>query len=152
VPYVNAKLCVTSSPELTARITALLTDLTVRILRKERTRTTVVVEYVPTAQWTVGGAIANRADPRRFYVEAKITAGTNSRDEKARYVHEVQRGLESSLGLGQAEGYVFVQELPADSWGHDGETQEVRYVRNSFAFQVEEAGRTHPKDRHPESA
>ena len=56
MPYVGATLAVTPSDELTARVIAALTDLTVEILGKERPRTTVVVQYVPAGQWARGGA------------------------------------------------------------------------------------------------
>jgi 4-oxalocrotonate tautomerase len=124
MPYVAATLAVTPSDELTARVIAALTDLTVEVLSKERARTTVVVQYVPGAQWARGGV---PLPVRGYFVDVKVTAGTNLREHKARYVREVNRALQSLLG--EASGYVAVAELAADSWGHGGETQEVRYAR-----------------------
>ena len=124
MPYVSATLQAAPSAELTSRVIAALTDLTVDVLGKERARTTVVVQYVPGGQWARGGSAL---PGRGYFVEVKVTAGTNLRDEKARYVREVNRALQFLLG--EASGYVAVEELPADSWGHAGETQEVRYVR-----------------------
>jgi 4-oxalocrotonate tautomerase len=126
MPFVNAKLCAKPSPALTGRVALALTDLTVEVLGKERARTTVVVEYVPEEQWALGGALLARG----FYVEVKITSRKNSRDEKARYVRQVNRALQGLLG---ASGYVAVDEIPADSWGYAGETQEVRYARAALA-------------------
>jgi 4-oxalocrotonate tautomerase len=128
MPYVNATLGVSASDELTARTIATLTDLTVDILGKERARTTVVVQYVPVGQWARGGA---PLPVRGYFVDVKVTAGTNLRHDKARYVREVNRALQSLLG--EASGYVAVEELPADSWGHAGETQELHYLRNKVA-------------------
>jgi 4-oxalocrotonate tautomerase len=128
MPYVSATLAVTPSADLTARAIVLLTDLTVEILRKERARTTVVVQYVPSGQWARGGV---PLAVRGYFVEVKVTAGTNLRHDKARYVREVNRALQFLLG--EAAGYVAVQELPADSWGHAGETQELHYLRNKVA-------------------
>jgi 4-oxalocrotonate tautomerase len=124
MPFVSAKLCATPSVALTARAVLALTDLTEKVLGKERDRTTVVIEYVPEAQWGRAGAIPTRG----FFVEVKITSGTNSRDDKARYVREVNRALQSLLdGIA---GYVSVCELAADSWGHDGVLQELRYAKS----------------------
>ena len=128
MPYVSATLAVTPSDELTARVIAALTDLTVEILGKERARTTVVVQYVPAGQWARGGVPLS---VRGYFVGAKVTAGTNLRHDKARYVREVNRALQSLLG--EASGYVAVEELPADSWGYAGETQELHYLRNKVA-------------------
>jgi 4-oxalocrotonate tautomerase len=128
MPYVSATLAVTPSDELTARAIAALTDLTVEVLGKERARTTVVVQYVPGAQWARGGFAL---PVRGYFVDVKVTAGTNLRHDKARYVREVNRALQSLLG--EASGYVAVEELPADSWGYAGETQELHYLRNKVA-------------------
>jgi 4-oxalocrotonate tautomerase len=128
MPYVSATLGVSPSDELTARAIATLTDLTVEILGKERARTTVVVQYVPAGQWARGG---ERLPVRGYFVEAKVTAGTNLREHKARYVREVNRALQSLLG--EASGYVAVDEQPADSWGYLGETQELHYLKNKLA-------------------
>jgi 4-oxalocrotonate tautomerase len=122
MPFVNATLCAKPSPALTGRVALALTDLTVEVLGKERARTTVVVQYVPEEQWAVGGVLLVHG----FYVEVKITSRKNSREEKARYVSEVNRALQALLG--GASGYVAVDEIAADSWGHAGETQEVRYA------------------------
>ena len=122
MPYVNTTLQAAPSAELTARVIAALTDLTVELLRKERARTTVVVQYVASGQWARGGAAL---PVRGYFVEVKVTAGTNLRDDKARYVREVNRALQSLLG--EASGYVAVTEVAADSWGYLGETQEVHY-------------------------
>ena len=50
MPFVNLSLAAKPDDQLTARAIALLTDLTVEILGKERARTTVVVQYVPAGQ------------------------------------------------------------------------------------------------------
>jgi 4-oxalocrotonate tautomerase len=128
MPLVNVSLAAKPDGELTTRAIALLTDLTVEVLGKERARTTVVVQYVPTGQWARGGfPLAGRG----YFVDVKVTAGTNLREHKARYVREVNRALQSLLG--EASGYVAVEELPADSWGYLGETQELHYLRNKQA-------------------
>ena len=128
MPLVNVTLAAKPDGELTTRAIALLTDLTVEVLGKERARTTVVVQYVPAGQWARGGV---PLPVRGYFVEVKVTAGTNLREHKARYVREVNRALQSLLG--EASGYVAVQELPADSWGYLGETQELHYLKNKLA-------------------
>ncbi len=124
MPFVNATLCGEPSPELTARAVVALTDLTVSVLGKERARTTVIVQYVPASRWARGALPA-----RGFFVEVRITSGTNSPDDKARYVREVNQALKALLG--GAAGYVAVSESAPNSWGHDGETQAARDLKDS---------------------
>ncbi|HXI36372.1 MAG TPA: tautomerase family protein, partial [Burkholderiales bacterium] len=75
----SATLCAQPSSSLTARAVLALTDLTEKVLGKERSRTTVAIHYVPEQQWARGGAMPARG----FYVEVKVTTSTNSRDDKA---------------------------------------------------------------------
>ncbi len=126
MPLVSVTLSAEPSPELTRRAVAALTELTIEVLGKERGRTTVVVQFVPARQWSRGGELPAHG----FLVEVKITTGTNSRQDKARYVREVNRSLQALLG--DVAGYVVVNEIPSDSWGYGGETQEVRYVRDEL--------------------
>lgn len=132
MPLVTATLALPPTPEVTRRSVEALTALTVEALGKEFDRTTVVVHYVPPGDWARGGVACERSGVHRFVVEATITAGTNTRDEKARYVREVQSAFEAILGNGAA-GYVVVREIGADAWGHGGETQEARYQRTAPA-------------------
>jgi hypothetical protein len=57
-----------------------LTDLTEKVLGKERERVTVAVQYLPEAQWARGAVPA-----RGFYVEVKITSGET---QELRYARE----------------------------------------------------------------
>ena len=45
-------------------------------------------------------------------------------------VREVNRVLQSLLG--EASGYVAVEELAADSWGYTGVTQELHYLNSKL--------------------
>src|SRR5262245_60092230 len=110
MPLVTTTLAVLPSPEITRRAVQSLTDLTVDVLGKERERTTVVVRYVPPAQWARGGVQSDLAGVRRFVVEATITAGTNIPADKARYIREVQRAFVQILG-DDAAGHVIVHEI-----------------------------------------
>ena len=117
MPFIDARLAADPSAETAARTIKALTDLTVRVLGKERPRTTVAVGFLPRSQWQRGGSAGG------FFVEAKITDGINSPSEKARYVREVHDAMAAILGV---SGYVELNELAADSWGHGGGTQAVR--------------------------
>lgn len=128
MPYLNLKLSVPPSPQTSQRAADILTELTHRILGKKRELTAIAVEYVPPAQWFVGAqALAGQA--ASFYLDIKVTAGTNTKDEKAQYVREVFAALEQEFGPLQPASYVVVDDVPADTWGWQGKTQEYRYIQ-----------------------
>ena len=81
MPYLNLKLCASSSPETASRLAQCLTDLTAEILKKKRELTAVAVEFVAPAHWHIGGASLAAQSLRSFYLDIKVTEGTNTKDE-----------------------------------------------------------------------
>lgn len=120
MPLVMATVRSDESPELTSRLIAALTDITVTALEKDLARTTVLVQYVPLGNWARGGVAADG-----FYVEARVTLGTNDGEQKAQFVREVNRDLERIL---HSPGYVLVNEVNAESWGYAGEVKSTRHA------------------------
>ncbi|KAF0812417.1 hypothetical protein IGB42_03085 [Andreprevotia sp. IGB-42] len=128
MPYLNLKLTVEPSQQTAERAADILTELTHTILGKKRELTAIAVEYVPASQWFIGGKALSGQAPS-FYLDIKVTDGTNTKDEKARYVREVFAAFEREFGTLQAASYVLVDDVRADAWGWQGKTQEYRYVQ-----------------------
>ena len=129
MPYLNCKLCVPPSRDVTAKIASVLTDLTAEVLKKKRELTAVAVEYVAPEQWFIGGTSLAEQALRSFYLDIKVTEGTNTKDEKALYVSRVFAAIEGIVGSVAPASYIVIHEVRADSWGYQDQTQEFRYVR-----------------------
>lgn len=99
------------------------TNLMESILGKVGSLTSVLVEQLQTASWTIGRGPLHIA----AHVHATVTAGTNSASEKARFIEAAMNLLKEVLGPSlNAATYVVVDEVNAQSWGYDGHTQESR--------------------------
>jgi 4-oxalocrotonate tautomerase len=129
VPILNVKLCATPTPETSDRVAAALTDLTVEVLKKKRELTAVAIEYVPASEWFIAGSTLASQSLGTFYLDIKVTEGTNTKDEKAYYVSRVFAALEEIIGPLAPASYIVVHDVRGDSWGYQGQTQEYRYVR-----------------------
>lgn len=129
MPILNVKVSRPASAELTQQVSQALLDLTTRILGKQREVTSIAIDYVPAEHWVVGGATLAAQGKSSFYFDVKITEGTNTKDEKARYVQESFAAFERILGDLHPESYVYVQEVRGDAYGYGGRTQEWRYVK-----------------------
>lgn len=128
MPYLNVKLSTPESPETTEQIASMLATLTVDVLKKKRELTSVAFEYISAQRWYIGGASLATQDTATFYLDVKITEGTNTKDEKANYVRRVFAAVESVLGILHPASYIVIHEVRADAWGYAGTTQECRYV------------------------
>ncbi|MGV2481520.1 UNVERIFIED_CONTAM: hypothetical protein IGO34_32495, partial [Salmonella enterica subsp. enterica serovar Weltevreden] len=67
------------------------------------------------------------------HLDVRVTAGTNTKREKANYLSAVWQALDELIGPLHPASYIVVSDLAADSWGYAGETQEVRHVRARLA-------------------
>ena len=128
MPILNVKISGSPDPETSQQVASLLVELTATILGKQRDITAVAIDYVPEDQWFVGGSLLSEQRKKSFYFDIKVTEGTNTKDDMARYVQEAFRGFEKILGEIHPESYIYVQEVRGFAYGYGGLTQEHRYI------------------------
>ena len=86
MPYLNVRLAREESTEVTNQIVSALMKHTAEILGKKPEVTSIAVDYIRPDSWFVGGARLDAQNVTTFYLDIKITEGTNSKSEKAQYV------------------------------------------------------------------
>ena len=106
-----------------------MTELTADILNKKTELTAVEVEFISPQRWFIGGVSLQAQIATSFYLDIKVTEGTNTKDEKARYVAQVFSSVEAIIGPLATASYVTIEEVNADAWGYQGQTQEFRYIK-----------------------
>jgi 4-oxalocrotonate tautomerase len=129
MPFLNVLVSRRPDQALVETIAQGLTEHTSRLLRKPADVTAVAVGFVPPEQWTVGGSSLAAQGLSSFWLDIKVTAGTNTKDEKAAYMRAVFSFMEGVLGPLHKESYILVDDVSADAYGFGGESQEFRYVR-----------------------
>ena len=137
MPMINVQVAGEPNAELADKVQQTVTRLTAEILGKDPKVTAVVVEFIPRKFWFVAGKSAAAREAPEFFVDVRITDGTNAKDEKARYIAETYAALSRLLGGKQSESYVHVNDVRADSYGYGGLTQERRYIQGRAAPRVE---------------
>jgi len=130
MPYLNLRLGNELPVEALDRAIGLLTDLTVDVLGKKRELVSVAIDSPPRGRWAIGGRLIDAVASRTFYLDIKVTEGTNTKREKAEYLAQVWSGLEEILGAVDPASYIVIHEVRADAWGYQGRTQEYRHVRS----------------------
>src|ERR1043165_5017125 len=106
MPYLNVKISTALSPAAAKDIAAILTRLTAEELKKKRELTSIAIEQVSGNQWFIGDAAVDTANGATFYLEIKVTEGTNTKDEKARYIEKVFTAMQAALGTLNPASYV----------------------------------------------
>jgi 4-oxalocrotonate tautomerase len=123
MPYLHLTLGHNPGAERMDQAAQALTNLTVELLGKRRELTALTIAATPEGQWFVGGApLAGQS----YQLDIKVTEGTNTADEKARYIAQVHATLEALLGPMAAASYVVIHEVDGRAWGYQGHTQATR--------------------------
>ena len=130
MPLINTKVSASSSPSLTAEISAQLSDLTSRILGKKHDLIATIITYVRPEDWLIGGKTLSEIGVSSFSLEIIVTDETNTKAEKAEYLAEVFACFERLLGTVHPTSYVHVHDARASAYGYGGRTQEARFHRS----------------------
>ena len=129
MPYLNVRIATNESPEIADKIVSTLMKHTTEVLGKKPEVTSIDINFVSPASWFVGGVAVGHKNEATFYLDVKITSGTNTKQEKAEYIKNVFSDIEYILGKIAAASYIVIHDLGADSWGFEGKTQEYRFIQ-----------------------
>lgn len=128
MPFLNVKISGEPVQETADKVIAFLTRYTSEILGKRIEVISVAIEFIPANHWAIGGIGLSAQSLASFYLDIKITDGTNTKNEKAVYVQKIFSEFESVLGKLNQASYIVIDDVRADAWGFAGETQEFRYI------------------------
>ncbi len=129
MPMIIVELAGEPDGALAERVQQTVTRLTAEVLGKDPRVTAVAVRFTPPRFWFVAGRSTQDLGQAAFFVDVRVTDGTNTKDEKAAYVARTFAELSSLIGGAHAESYVHVHDVRADGYGYGGLTQERRYVQ-----------------------
>jgi 4-oxalocrotonate tautomerase len=128
MPILNVTVSGQPDAALSAIIAGELSAATQVHLRKDAALTAVVVNFTAPEFWIVGGSSLAALGLKSFWLDIKVTAGTNTKAEMATYIEVVFQVMGRVLGALHATSYIVVHEVPAAAWGYAGQTQEFRFV------------------------
>jgi 4-oxalocrotonate tautomerase len=118
-----------SKPEIAEEISWLSST----VLGKDPKVTAVILQRVEPEDWFAAGRSLAEQDLSSFWLDIHITEGTNTKDEKAKFIAETFKTMRQLLGPLHEESYVHVHEARADAYGYGGLTSEQRYIAGKVA-------------------
>ena len=130
MPYLNVRITIPESSESADKIVAALMKHTSEVLGKKPDVTSIEIDFIAPDKWFVGGVRGNDQKAVTFYLDIKVTDGTNTKAEKAKYVSSVFVDFDSMFGPITQASYIVIHDVRADSWGFQGRTQEYRFIQS----------------------
>lgn len=129
MPMITVEIAGEPDAALANRVQEAVTRLTAEVLGKDPRVTAVAVQFTPRRFWFVAGRSTQELERPAFFVDVRVTDGTNTKDEKAVYVARTFAELSALLGGAHEESYVHVDDARGDAYGYGGLTQERRWVQ-----------------------
>ncbi len=117
-----------SRAELPKEIAKVARQLGSEILHKDPEVTAVVVEEMEPANWFIASESLTEHGLASFWLDVRITDGTNTRDEKAAFIAATFTKMNELIGPLHNESYVHVDDARGDAYGYGGLTQNERFI------------------------
>jgi 4-oxalocrotonate tautomerase len=130
MPIIHLKMTKQLSQETQNTLAAELTKTTETILKKKSEVTAICIEYILPLNWYINNKTVHETTLSTFYLDIKVSEGTNTKDDKRMYVEAVFNLMKAYLGSLHGVSYVYIEEVKADAYGYMGQTQEFRYIEN----------------------
>lgn len=114
-------------PELPRAVANAVRSLSSEILHKDASVTAIVVEEVDATKWFIADKPLAEHGLAAFWLDVRITDGTNTREEKAAFIAAAFAAMDKLIGPLHTESYVHVDDARGDAYGYGGLTQNDRY-------------------------
>jgi 4-oxalocrotonate tautomerase len=127
MPYINIRTAgePLSSQQIKQLVTG-TTKLMTNVMGKKGELTSVRIEPAESSYWGIGGEMVSDRQNRAAHMDIKVTADTNSVEQKAAMLEAGHELLSDVLGSLPEATYVVIHELPGGNWGYAGKTQAAR--------------------------
>ena len=126
MPYINMRLGTTLENAQRKQLQEQTTSLMHTVMGKRREVTVVHIDESDPGQWSTNACSLLADNPVGAYVDIKVTDGTNTPEEKSEMISRTVEMLKDVVGAVQEACYVVIDDVPANSWGYNGETQAAR--------------------------
>jgi 4-oxalocrotonate tautomerase len=114
--------------DLRPHIAELAARLAHEKLGKDLGVTAVLVEAADPMGWFIAGKRPAYAGLAAFWLDIKITAGTNTKGETSAFVKTMYDAMGALLGPIHEECYVLAHAADGDAYGYGGRTQNGRWA------------------------
>lgn len=129
MPMITVRYTTPHPPaELDGRIAAAVSGWSAQHLGKDPGVTAVLVEQAAGANWWIAGRRPVDDGLSAFWIDVKVTAGTNVKAETTRFVAATFDGMVTLLSPTHPESYVLVHAVDGHAYGYGGRTQEGRWA------------------------
>ncbi|TDR93115.1 tautomerase family protein [Enterovirga rhinocerotis] len=116
------------TPSLRTAIAMEVPKLSCEHLGKDAGVTAILVEAADPDGWFVAGRKPVEDGKAAFWLDIKITAGTNTKAETTAFVRETFAAMERLIGPLHEESYILVHAVDGDAYGYGGRTQNGRWA------------------------
>jgi 4-oxalocrotonate tautomerase len=127
MPFINiatsqGTLSASQKQQLFNQTTRLMSE----VMHKNPTLTSIRIDEYPATNWAVDQQSMQARNQTAVHMDIKVTAGTNTDQEKAEMISQGMSMLKGVIGNIPEASYIVIHEIDAEAWGYGGQTQAAR--------------------------
>lgn len=122
MPMITLNVSRKPDADIVRAVRRAVVDLTVDVLRKQKAQTALSIQSAD--DWSVGGVTVDERQ-MALHLEVRVTAGTTTAHDRARFMAAAWISLEELLGPLHPSSYCVVTEVAADAWSCCSEAKEL---------------------------
>ncbi|OMH25825.1 tautomerase family protein [Motiliproteus sp. MSK22-1] len=124
MPFIEVRIAKNHiEDEIVRQVSTGIAEIMKDVLNKNYDLVAVTVTAVNPSQWLIANRSLDQSAQTSAFVCARITAGTNTEQQKSQALEDIHDLLQRTLGPLSEASYVVLKELPASDWGYSGKSQ-----------------------------
>ncbi|WP_295539629.1 4-oxalocrotonate tautomerase [uncultured Pseudacidovorax sp.] len=127
MPHIVIHLSGEPDAALAAATAETVSGLTQRLLGKKPEVIAIAVQFIPAAQWFIGGRSLQAQGRSAYHLDISVTDETNTKAEKAAFLRELHAAMSALRPDLHEVSYAHVIDARAAAYGYGGRTQEYRH-------------------------
>ncbi|MDD0816379.1 4-oxalocrotonate tautomerase [Curvibacter sp. HBC28] len=127
MPHIVIHLSGQADPALARQVCDRVCEITHRVLGKVEAVMATNVQFMPADTWFIGRQSLAELGQNAYHLDISVSDETNTKAEKARFLHEVHTAMTQLLPRLHPVSYVHVIDARAAAYGYGGHSQEWRH-------------------------
>lgn len=131
MPYISVQLSSAISKPQSDNLAIGITQILNKVLGKKEELTAVNISDNSSKHWYIGNHPIDIKYEHTVYVDIKISANTNTDEEKQEAIAKLYALFTEELGHLSEISYITIDEVPMTNWGYGGKTQYQRSIKRT---------------------
>ncbi len=137
MPFISIELSEEINETQKQSIAKGVTQIMKSTLHKKADLTALNFSVTAAKHWFINSESLENTFTNSAFITAYISAGTNTKEEKAMAISAFYNLLDEQIGPIHPTSYIVLEETPMTDWGYAGKTQQHRAIKRTLSGAID---------------